>query len=147
MCTRSLTACAVDEDCPEGPPGGDCFQQVGRRGSCAVDTNIECGEDSDCPEGSCILIECRGSEGERFGHCSCTRDSDCPRDECDGSDLSDPNNPVLGFCKLSGHDCYEDFECDVITCVEGGCLIGSNCAPSNDRSCRDVLPDAPPATP
>lgn len=146
VCTRSLTTCTTDEECPEGPPGGDCFASTGRNGSCAVDPNIGCTFDADCPEGSCIRIECRGGEGDVFGHCSCTRNSDCPADECDGADLSDPQHPVRGFCKLSGHGCFEDVDCDVISCVEGGCLIGSNCAPSNDRSCRDLLPDEPPAT-
>jgi hypothetical protein len=138
-CTRTLAPCAVDEDCPEGPPGGDCFERTGRNGSCANAPNIDCTIDADCPSGACTRIECRGGEGDTFGHCSCTRDSDCPRDECDGGDLSDPRNPVRGFCKLSGHACFEDAECDIIACVDGGCLIGKNCAPSNDRSCRDVL--------
>ena len=44
----------------------------------------------------------------------------------------------MGHCELSGHPCYLDFECDVITCVEGGCLIGQNCAPANGLSCVEV---------
>jgi hypothetical protein len=151
VCSRSTgTACVQDEDCPEGPPGGDCHIQTnGRFGSCALDPNINCQSDADCTSvdgDECIRIECRGGEGDSFGHCTCTRDSDCPVDVCVGADLSDPNNPVQGHCELSGHDCFEAFECDIITCVEGGCLIGANCAPSNDRSCRDLdVTPAPPA--
>lgn len=147
LCTRSLTACTVDEECPEGPPGGDCFERTGRHGSCAVDPQVPCKLDSDCPEGTCIRIECLGSEGGGFGHCTCTRNSDCPSDKCLGADASDPANPVTGHCELSGHRCFEDADCDVIACVEGGCLIGRNCAPSNDRTCRDVLPEPPATTP
>lgn len=143
FCSRTLGGCTVDEDCPQGPPGGSCFIETGGRfGSCDLNPNINCQIDADCGAdgGSCVRIECRGGEGDTFGHCSCTRDSDCPTDTCLGADLSDPQNPVEGHCELSGHDCFENFECDIITCVEGGCLIGSNCAPADDRTCRDLQP-------
>ena len=142
-CSRTAGACARDEDCPEGPPGGNCFERTnGRYGSCTGNPNINCQSDPDCGEGggSCVRIECRGSEGDNIGHCSCTRDADCPADSCIGADQSNPQIPVAGHCELSQRDCFEDFECDTISCVGGGCLIGSNCAPSNDRSCADLQP-------
>ena len=144
-CSRNTAStCAQSEDCPEGPPFGDCRQRVGRSGSCtAPNSNVDCAVDADCPGGTCVLINCVGSEAGGFGVCTCTRDSDCPTDSCVNADLSDPNNPVEGHCELSGHRCFTDPDCDVIACTQGGCLIGSNCAPSNDRSCRDLLPVTP----
>lgn len=134
--------CALDEDCPEGPPGSDCPRA--EVGNCAQDdtracsTDAECCDEGACPEGSCLKQRCLVGEGEAFGNCSCTRDIDCPRDRCVGADLSVPDDPRAGACELSGHTCYEDIDCDVISCVNGGCLIGQNCAPGNDRNCRDV---------
>jgi hypothetical protein len=141
-CSSSGTSCNVDEDCPVGPPGGDCPRAD--VGNCA-DGITECTVDAyccaggDCPEGSCIKQQCRGSEGGAFGHCTCTRDADCPRDRCLDADLTDPDAPIAGHCELSGHRCFEDLDCDTIACVEGGCLIGSNCAPANDRNCRELV--------
>jgi|GEM_PF-474686 len=144
-CSRNtLESCTVDEDCPEGPPGSDCPRA--HVGNCLIDQTQSCEQDTDCcddpnvcPEGSCVKQECRGGEGDAFGTCTCTRDLDCPSDTCQGADLSDPENPVLGNCALSGHQCYEDLDCDVIACVNGGCRIGANCSPANDRACRDLV--------
>ena len=109
-----------------------------------ADTSIECSKDGDCPTGTCDVVACLGgSEGGLLGHCTCTRDSDCPSDTCKDANTSDPQNPVLGHCVLSGHACFENFECDVITCVQGGCFIGQNCAPSADRTCSDLQPPSP----
>lgn len=142
-CTRTGGPCAVDEDCPQGPPFGDCKERAGRAGSCELDPGVDCERDSDCAEGTCNLIACLGSEGDNTGFCSCTRDTDCPRDTCEGADNT-ATPPVAGHCELSGHECYLDFECDVIACVEGGCLIGQNCAPADGRNCNDFLPDPVP---
>ncbi|MCP4503787.1 MAG: hypothetical protein GY822_28000 [Deltaproteobacteria bacterium] len=144
-CSRNaLEACSVDEDCPQGPPGNDCPRA--HVGNCLLDQfqdcseDVECCDDPDaCPEGSCVKQVCRGGEGASFGTCTCTRDVDCPTDTCQGADLSDPENQITGHCALSGHTCYEDLDCDVIACIEGGCRIGSNCSPANDRSCRDLI--------
>lgn len=137
--------CEEDEDCPEGPPGGTCPRA--KIGNCLIDQGQECEQDTDCcddptacPEGSCVKQECRGGEGDQFGACTCTRDLDCPVDTCKDADLTDPNNPIVGHCELSGHDCYENLDCDVISCIDGGCRIGSNCAPANDRNCRELAP-------
>lgn len=142
QCSRNTSAsCVVDTDCPEGSVGGDCHVQTnGRFGSCTLDDTINCVSDADCVAGdTCKRIECRGDVGDTFGHCSCTRDSDCPVDVCIGADISNPNDPINGHCELSGRPCFENFECDVIACVDGGCLLGAVCAPANGEPCRDVL--------
>jgi hypothetical protein len=142
-CSTNGGPCSVDEDCPYSPPGGDCARA--KIGNCLTEQTRACsGDDAccdnpPCAEGSCVLQECRGGEGDALGHCTCTRDLDCPSDECRGADLSDPNNQIPGHCLLGGHACFDDIDCDVIACVEGGCMIGQNCAPSNDRTCRDLV--------
>jgi hypothetical protein len=137
-CARSSTPCTVDEDCPEGPPGSDCPRAD--VGNCELDPLTRCIRDAECPNlGACLKQECRAREGAAFGVCSCTKDSDCPRDRCVGGDLSDPQRPVVGNCELSGHTCFEDAECDIITCVSGGCLLGRNCKPASGLSCADFV--------
>jgi hypothetical protein len=143
-CSRNTaTSCVVDEDCPEGPPGGDCsIQNGGRFGNCALDADTACRADGDCAAGdTCVLIECRATANGDFGFCTCSRDSDCPVDICIGADLSDPANPVMGHCELAGHDCFESFECDVITCVDGGCLLGRSCDLPNGVPCPQIVVD------
>lgn len=138
-CSRTTAPCSVDEDCPEGPPGSTCPRAD--VGNCELDTNVACSIDAECAGlGACLKQVCREREGASFGVCSCTRDSDCPRDRCVGADVTNPDDPVLGACELSGHPCTLDFECDVITCVQGGCLLGKNCKPADDRTCVDTLP-------
>ena len=44
----------------------------------------------------------------------------------------------LGHCLIGGHRCYDSADCDVIACVNGGCLIGANCAPDEGLTCRDM---------
>jgi hypothetical protein len=146
-CSQNTTInCSANADCPMGPPGGNCPRAV--TGNCLIDQTQDCTEDIECcsdptacPEGSCVKQRCRGGEGSAYGVCSCTRDLDCPRDECRGADLTDMDNPITGYCHLSGHPCYEDIDCDVIACIRGGCRIGANCTTGNDRSCRDILAD------
>ena len=134
--------CTIDDDCPIGFPGGDCPR--GEIGNCRLNQLQSCANDSECGEGDeCVKQECRFGEGDAFGYCSCTRDSDCPRDRCVNID------PVsgVGDCELSGRDCFEDAECDaIISCIDGGCFIGQNCAPQDGPTCRDfILPN--PVTP
>jgi hypothetical protein len=45
---------------------------------------------------------------------------------------------VAGHCLLSGHRCFAAEDCNVIACVQGGCLIGRNCKPGQDRRCVDL---------
>ncbi len=141
-CSQTGGPCVEDQDCAHGPPGGDCARA--RIGNCLQDQTLECGQDSDCcegadcPPGSCVTQECRGGEGDALGHCTCTRDLDCPAQRCMDADLSDPDQQIPGTCELSGHACYTDLDCAFIACVEGGCQIGSNCAPADDRTCRDL---------
>ena len=139
LCTRTGATCVVDEDCPEGPPGSTCPRAD--IGNCELDPNLACEGDAACAEqGACLKQECRVREGASFGVCSCTKDTDCPRDRCVGADNTNPDAPAAGACELSRHPCFLDFECDVITCVQGGCLLGRNCKPANDRTCVDTLP-------
>jgi hypothetical protein len=133
---NTAVGCTSDQDCPIGFPGGDCPR--GSVGNCRLAQLTACTTNSDCADGDeCVKQECRFGEGDAFGYCSCTRDSDCPRDRCINIDPVDG----LGDCELSGRDCYTDAECDaVISCIEGGCFIGQNCAPQDGRTCRDFLP-------
>ncbi|MEW5855080.1 MAG: hypothetical protein AB2A00_40260 [Myxococcota bacterium] len=137
-CSVTGAVCSVDTDCPQGPPGGDCERAV--VGVCAGTVDQECSSDADCggSQGSCRFAECRLRETSAYGFCSCVVDSDCTPDSCRGADLTDVNNPISGHCYLSGHRCYDDNDCNHIACVNGGCLIGENCKPANDRRCADL---------
>ena len=85
------------------------------------------------------MATCSGGENAAIGFCGCVIDADCPSDTCRGADLSDPANPIKGRCYLSGRQCFDDeTDCNVISCVKGGCLIGRNCAPDQDRRCQDL---------
>ncbi len=140
--SNSAVSCTQDADCPIGFPGGNCPR--GSLGNCRLNQLQTCSSNSECAANDeCVKQECRFGEGDAFGYCSCTRDSDCPRDRCVNI------NPTtqLGDCELSGRNCFEDAECDaVISCIDGGCFIGQNCAPQDGRTCRDFLPSNPPAT-
>jgi hypothetical protein len=137
VCSSSGAACSVSQDCPLGPPHGDCIaQRQGRAGNCDTAPFNECDEDADC-SGTCILTECRGGEGAAIGSCSCTTKTDCPTDSCEGGDIA---TATEGHCALSGHRCFTAADCDIIACIDGGCYIGANCAPSNDRNCADLAP-------
>jgi hypothetical protein len=143
-CSLTGASCQNAVDCPKGPPGGDCPRA--RDGVCAGTLGDPCATDQDCggSPGSCLLAQCRLRESAAYGVCSCVVDSDCPADDCRGADLSDPQNPLTGHCLLSGHACYGALDCDVIACVGGGCLIGSNCKPAADRRCADLQPTGSP---
>ncbi len=130
-CERTSSACDVDEDCGEGPPGSDCPRAD--VGNCETDATVACATDADCATGRCLKQTCRVREGAVRGICTCTKDSDCPRDRC-----LDASAAGAGHCELSGHACFQDADCDTITCVSGGCLLGRNCKPSNDRTCGDL---------
>jgi hypothetical protein len=135
-CSRNGNiSCRQDQDCPIGFPGGDCpGAQVG---NCAREQLRSCSSSAECGDGDeCLTQQCRFREGAAFGFCSCTKDTDCPRDRCTNI------NPQTseGNCELSGRRCFDDADCEaVISCFNGGCFIGKNCAPGNDRTCRDLL--------
>ena len=137
-CTTTGAPCQMPVDCPQGPPGGDCPRA--HDGICLGTVGTTCMVDGDCggSPGSCQKAECRVREMAAYGFCSCVIDSDCPTDDCRNADLTDPQNPVAGHCYLSGHRCYDEPDCNVIACVEGGCRIGSNCKPGMDRRCADL---------
>jgi len=139
-CTQTGGGCTLPEDCPLGPPGGDCPR--GHTGICAGSSTQVCNSDEECggSVGSCRKAQCSGGENAAIGFCSCVIDGDCPADTCEDADLTDPDNPVYGHCYLSGKLCVDSItDCSVIACVNGGCLIGSNCAPSGERRCGDLL--------
>ncbi len=138
VCTTSGAPCQSPFDCPLGPPGGDCRRA--HLGVCAGTVDQDCTADADCggSVGSCVFAVCRLRERAAYGFCACVVDSDCPADDCRNADLSDPANPVAGNCLLSGHRCYAAEDCNVIACVNGGCLIGRNCKPGMDRRCADL---------
>lgn len=137
-CSQTGGTCVMDEDCAIGPPGGDCARA--KVGICAGTQDQTCMGDADCggSAGSCRKAVCGGGENSAFGFCSCVIDADCPADNCRGADLSDPNDPRQGNCFISGRRCFSDIDCNVIACVNGGCLIGQNCAPDSDRRCQDL---------
>ncbi|MEW5855081.1 MAG: hypothetical protein AB2A00_40265 [Myxococcota bacterium] len=133
--------CTRDEDCPIGLPGGDCDR--GRVGLCANDINTTCNSDADCPgggTGSCRKATCAGGENAAIGFCTCVVDADCPSDTCVGADFTDPSNPIAGYCRISGRACYDSSTDCLYSCVNGGCLIGQNCAPEDGRRCQDLRP-------
>ena len=137
-CSISGTNCARAEECPQGPPGGDCHRA--HNGICAGSQNRACTADADCggSQGSCHFSTCKQRESAAYGFCTCLVDSDCQADDCRDQDLSDPAHPIAGHCLISGHRCYGATDCETIACVNGGCLIGSNCKPNSDRRCLDL---------
>jgi len=139
VCSRTGRSCSVSMDCPQGLPRGDCRRAI--VGVCANNTATDCMSDAECggSVGSCRFSECRVRERAAYGVCTCLVDSDCPSDDCRDVDLSDPDNPVVGHCFLSGHRCYDDEDCNTITCSGGGCLIGQNCKPGAERRCIDLM--------
>jgi hypothetical protein len=138
VCSQTGASCTAHEDCPKGPPGGDCARA--RTGICAGSLDQACSSDADCggSAGSCHKAVCGGGENAAFGFCSCVIDADCPQDDCVDPDLTDPDHPLEGHCYLSGHACFAQIDCSVIACVNGGCLIGRNCAPSGERRCQEL---------
>jgi hypothetical protein len=132
-CARTGASCTVDEDCPQGPPGSDCPEAD--VGNCDTDVTQSCASDADC-SGVCNKQTCRVREGAIQGVCSCTRDSQCPTDVCEGGDIA---TATQGHCGLSGRACFVDADCDTISCFQGGCWLGRNCKPANDRTCADLL--------
>lgn len=139
-CSNAGSSCTRDEDCPIGFPGGDCPR--GDVGNCRLNQLQSCNTDAECGDGDeCVKQECRFGEGDAFGYCSCTRNSDCPNDRCVDQNPADGGR---GHCELSGAICFEDAECAaIISCIDGGCYIGANCAPQDGRTCRDLIPVTP----
>lgn len=123
-------------DCGEGTL---CLVATGTTtGSCTCAGDDQCdGEDTCvsqlcCPSGSTVREdrECAVGENRVSGYCTCATDDDCPRDTCDATQ---------GACAITGLPCTPGAnDCGPIPCVNGGCLIGENCAPEQGLSCSVV---------
>lgn len=162
--TFAATTCSVTEPClptlPDGRPDPDgtlcvvegapaCNGGVDGDANCivgrgATEGNCSCVNDSQCPNGgACVAgrcctgsvrpeedLRCVGGEGRVTGRCTCVTDDDCGRDSCD---------PTSGSCRITGVPCTPNAgDCPAIACVNGGCLIGQNCAPQQGLSCSVV---------
>jgi hypothetical protein len=129
-------------DCNSGVEGGpaSCFVPKDQRfGFCSCGTDSDCADGGTCVGGLCCVGEvrtdrdCVAGENRVSGYCTCATDDDCPRDVCDGS---------RGACAITGLPCTPGAnDCGPIPCVEGGCLIGQNCAPLQGLSCSIVTAD------
>lgn len=136
------TTFCVDEGlaaCNGGTEGGEgaCIRVRGEtEGQCTCVEDDDCAEGSTCVSGACCAgpvredRACAVGEGRVSGFCTCAVDSDCPQDSCDGS---------RGACALSGQPCVPgENSCPPISCVDGGCLIGQNCAPEQGLTCTTL---------
>lgn len=162
--TFASATCSVAEPCrptlPDGTPdpdaqscvvagapacnGGvegqaDCVVPVGQTsGNCTCASNSDCSEGGTCVAGLCCGgsvrpeedLRCVGGEGRVTGFCTCATDDDCGGDSCD---------PVSGRCGITGVPCTPgQNDCPTISCINGGCLVGQNCAPQQGLSCSEV---------
>jgi hypothetical protein len=136
-------SCVVEgaASCNGGASGGDADCVVPRG---ETQGNCTCAADADCPNGgTCVAglccggdvrpeedLRCVGGEGRVTGFCTCATDDDCGRDSCD---------PSSGSCRITGVPCVPgQNDCPPIACVNGGCLIGQNCAPEQGLACSEV---------
>lgn len=125
-------ACPGSEEVP-----GFCLVRRGARsGNCGCATDAECGEGGTCVSGVCCSgrvrtdRSCFANEGAVSGFCSCGTDDDCPTDICDGASST---------CALTGLPCTPgNNDCGPLACIDGACLIGQNCAPSEGLACSEL---------
>ncbi len=136
----NATACLVNghPQCNSGGMGdATCIVRTGTTaGNCTCASNADCESGAACVDGVCCTgtvrqdRECFIGENRVSGFCSCASDDDCPQDVCD---------PSRGACAITGLPCTPgNNDCGAISCVEGGCLIGQNCAPITGLSCTQV---------
>lgn len=109
-------------------------------GHCECATNADCANDGVCVDGLCCGAgeleyperQCVAGENRVSGACTCSRDSDCLQDVCDSTRRQ---------CAISGMPCEPGAGgCGFAPCIDGGCLIGANCAPEQGLSCGVVAP-------
>jgi hypothetical protein len=127
------------DDHPDCGDGASCFVATGTTtGSCTCATDDDCEGGATCvaqlccPQGSTVRTdrECALGENRVSGFCTCATDDDCPRDVCDGASAT---------CAITGLPCTPGADdCGAIPCVNGGCLIGENCAPEQGLTCTLV---------
>lgn len=133
----SACVAAGHPTCNGGVQGGaaSCIVTRGQQeGFCTCGTDDDCGEGGSCIGGACCSgrirddRQCAVGESRVSGFCTCGTDDDCPRDVCEG-----------GRCAITGLPCTPgQDDCGPIPCVNGGCLIGRNCAPLEGLSCSVV---------
>lgn len=141
---RGFCSCAVDRDCSVESFPPRCL------GTCGGLGLQECAQGTDCISGNCVIDHCQWPVGQ-----GCTQDAQCQRlplcapigpggqNYCVNSQAPMPCNSaadctcVQGRCSATGRSCNTAADCNV-TCVEGGCLIGSTCAPIQGLLCPDV---------
>jgi hypothetical protein len=138
---RNATTCVLagHPACNGGAEGGaaSCLVPRGQRtGSCTCATDGDCDGGAACVSGVCCTgavrpeRACFIGESRVSGFCSCATDDDCPRDVCE---------PSSGRCAITGQPCTPgNDDCGPIACVDGGCVIGRNCAPTQGLSCSVV---------
>jgi hypothetical protein len=136
--TIGYCSCAVDADCDFGSVRA-C------QGSCGGLGIVPCAMNSECLSGNCVR-QCLGGSGP------CTSDAECPAQDlcsqrggiraCLTNGLPCQTNQdcmcVGGRCFNSGRSCRMSSDCRPLTCRNGGCFIGSSCAPIDGLSCADV---------
>ncbi len=115
---------------------GACFVYADqKKGFCECFTDNDCEDSQSCISGVCCLGEiktstCSRREGATIGYCRCATDQDCPVDIC---------NPSTNTCEITGRPCQVGLEqCPQIPCVNGGCYVGDNCAPTDGLTCGEV---------
>lgn len=126
-------------DCNGGASGGSaaCVVRKGQNsGACTCATDDQCAAGSVCVAGLCCTGEvrpdrnCVSGENRVSGFCTCATDADCPQDVCDGGRRA---------CTFSGLPCTPGAnDCGAIPCINGGCVIGRNCAPIEGLSCSII---------
>lgn len=139
FCTCAGSAeCNFDSAPPFCPPQGSC-------GGLGI---IPCNNNTECLSGNCQRT-CQWPPGQ-----PCTADAQCQVLEIcldqglgtktcvtDGTPCNDASQCQCnqGSCLNSGRACTTSADC-VLSCVNGGCLLGSACAPLQGLLCPDVRP-------
>ncbi len=143
---RGFCTCAGSTECNFNSAPPTCLKTCGGLGL------LQCQNNNECPSGNCAPTACQWPQGQ-----TCTQDAQCqPLEICldqglgtpgqkncvtDGSPCNDASTCQCdrGRCLNSGRLCSTSADC-VLSCVNGGCLLGSACAPIQGLLCPDVRP-------
>jgi hypothetical protein len=104
----------------------------GTGGGCLYWCGIDCSSGQACPAG----YECSQVVIVTPGQSTCT----CGSNDCGSDTCQCDEGATSGYCP-----CTSDFDCNApgVTCVDGSCVIGSNCFPVNGLYCNDPGPECP----